>query len=1202
MSLKFNTFRPDRYLRSEFREGRYLLAAELTDVELEILDQLRKAVAKTVGNIAIEDAWKVSRLSTNQLSIAPGDAWYSGLPISLRSSSDQLVSGASLTLGIVPPGVTVTDASNSSGKILTFTPTTTPTGLYRITVSVEEQIITNVEDPFLKNVNITEVTGQKVRLLFKLNVVTNSTQTETPIPYTPSTGTYSTANLVNNTVITPTAAGNGELLLTTPISGSQQIDGRDLELTIRNNSGIGGGTPIPTGSSDQQAFYNGTLIDSIGGEYHINAIFNDVVSTQVIIRLDKEPNQPNPQIINTLPYTIIKRDVYVADDTTGSPLGKLFWSIATINWNTTNGFVHASVVTDLRTRVISEESFENIINQKFNLQLTDGGIVDVDIDGETLNWSSAFTLVNPSGSAQTIAANSAVLLDGGTLAYTMNLAGGAIAVGNLAVTISSNVGSLTSFSGGPDLSLVKIGNILKVGAESTAITAIDNVNKTVTVSPSLTTIGPATIYRDSFSASTVKLNEKLFILAARNGSKITVGGILELSAGESNAIYDVRIQYPTGLTASTNITLPNNSQTGKPQFYSATKRNLEIAINQLPKFQGADWLPIDSQTIQVPYALPNDAEIHFRIDSLPAGSVGGGSGGGSSGTLQDAYDNGNTIITTGLPLVVGGTASKVAQFLGDIEVTGVIDPTGMELTPQATNPLAPGAKGVWANNSNQLVYENGTTAENVSQRFDDLESGVSSPIQGSASVLKTGNVLTTLSAPSTKPEALTGEGFSANTSYLVRWGIDGEVVDRVYRASAANASDKKYTAIGLLLSTFALSIGDTGRITTTGTHTLGSSDTPFLTSDIGKYVYLKADGSGGFTTVTPFGVGDAQFRVGTVQDVDKIWVDYRQLDAIVPVPLYDERILFASGLTAGTDITLPVNSRNGGAAQLYTFAEGRLTIHVNQTLKFQGSSWIEGTSPSTQIQLVFDLPNDAEVHFRMEPIGSGVLTSNVSISGGLQDAYNAENTITTSSGSPFTVNGPVSEKIAVFNGDITVTGVIDPTAIQLTPQGSNPLTSGQAGIWVDSGGALQHDDGTNLTTNITQVITQVIEGTAQTTLSKSYSNITGSTIPAFTPVYLPITGQIDLADGTNLSKFKVAGVTLADILNAASGNVASAGIIPGVLGLTHGEYIYLGLAPGSLTDVGPTILGGYPSGFEVIKIGIMDGTDLILQIQYMGRL
>ena len=56
--LKFNSFRAQRYLRSRFIEGKYLLASEATDIELELIDFCRTLVKHTLGDVAVEDGWK----------------------------------------------------------------------------------------------------------------------------------------------------------------------------------------------------------------------------------------------------------------------------------------------------------------------------------------------------------------------------------------------------------------------------------------------------------------------------------------------------------------------------------------------------------------------------------------------------------------------------------------------------------------------------------------------------------------------------------------------------------------------------------------------------------------------------------------------------------------------------------------------------------------------------------------------------------------------------------------------------------------------------------------------------------------------------------------------------------------------------------------------------------------------------------------
>jgi hypothetical protein len=550
--LRFNTFRSERYLRSKFVEGKYLLASEATDLELEVLDLLRKVVSTTLGDVAVEDAFKVERLSDTQILIKPGQAWFKGLPFAMRGGKDQLVTGAVLSLGTVPVGTTATDDSTGLGKVITFNSgSTTPSALYRIVITAREELITEVDDPFLQNVNLTESTSQKIRLLFQLNIVPESLQTETPIPYRdessasgsvtnfPNSGGMAAPNYVNQIQVTGSAAGNGELIALNPISGSEGIDGRDLEAVIRNNPSLGGGNPIPNSPTAQQAFSNGKLIDSYGNKYHVNAIFNDTVSTQVVIRLDKEPDQPNPQFVNGLPFTLVKREVYVTDDSNGVPQGRLHWAVATLDWDSTDGITHASKVVDLRTSVSKEDEDQMLSIIRDSIKMVGGGNVSFNLTTGMLTWPEAFNLVNPYGSLQSIAAGTAPLIDGGSLAYEMDIdAGGAIGRGTLAVTVSS--GGTTATLASVDLSDVRVGNILvdSVGTFH-VITEIDNVNDTVTAAPSIAT-GAATIYKDAFGPGVAPTSKSTFILAVRSGNDVLVGGDDEESDTEDRNLKLVR--------------------------------------------------------------------------------------------------------------------------------------------------------------------------------------------------------------------------------------------------------------------------------------------------------------------------------------------------------------------------------------------------------------------------------------------------------------------------------------------------------------------------------------------------------------------------------------------------------------------------------------------------------------------------------------
>lgn len=136
-----------------------------------------------------------------------------------------------------------------------------------------------------------------------------------------------------------------------------------------------------------------------------------------------------------------------------------------------------------------------------------------------------------------------------------------------------------------------------------------------------------------------------------------------------------------------------------------------------------------------------------------------------------------------------------------------------------------------------------------------------------------------LHSPLVKKTMVAGESFAANTSFLVRWAVNGETASRVYKATAAAATtDGKFWAIGMALSTGAVSAGQNIDVVLLGTHTLGSSDTNFNAADIGKAVWLTT--AGAFSITSPSSSGDASFKVGTIEAVDKLFIDGKQLTGI----------------------------------------------------------------------------------------------------------------------------------------------------------------------------------------------------------------------------------------------------------------------------------------------------------------------------------
>jgi hypothetical protein len=127
-----------------------------------------------------------------------------------------------------------------------------------------------------------------------------------------------------------------------------------------------------------------------------------------------------------------------------------------------------------------------------------------------------------------------------------------------------------------------------------------------------------------------------------------------------------------------------------------------------------------------------------------------------------------------------------------------------------------------------------------------------------------------LQSPLVAKSQVAGEAYAANTSFVVRFALSGETAGRVYKADNDASSNDRFYAIGLALSSSAVSAGQSIKVISLGSHTLGSSDTPFASADVGKPVFLGANGA--FTITPPSGADIAVVRVGIVEATNKIWV------------------------------------------------------------------------------------------------------------------------------------------------------------------------------------------------------------------------------------------------------------------------------------------------------------------------------------------
>jgi hypothetical protein len=131
-------------------------------------------------------------------------------------------------------------------------------------------------------------------------------------------------------------------------------------------------------------------------------------------------------------------------------------------------------------------------------------------------------------------------------------------------------------------------------------------------------------------------------------------------------------------------------------------------------------------------------------------------------------------------------------------------------------------------------------------------------------------------SPSVKTSAQYGGAatLSANTTYVMRWGIpaNSETAGRLYVADWNTISYDLFWVVGLYNSTSTTTTGTTITIVTTGSFTLGSSDTTFGSTDQGKPAWLGS--SGAYIANSSFSPssGDANVKLGIVTGSTTIWV------------------------------------------------------------------------------------------------------------------------------------------------------------------------------------------------------------------------------------------------------------------------------------------------------------------------------------------
>ena len=185
---------------------------------------------------------------------------------------------------------------------------------------------------------------------------------------------------------------------------------------------------------------------------------------------------------------------------------------------------------------------------------------------------------------------------------------------------------------------------------------------------------------------------------------------------------------------------------------------------------------------------------------------------------------------------------------------------------------------------------------------------------------------------------------------------------------------------------------------------------------------------------------------------------YEESIDVVLAPSGDHQI---GAVSSGANISLPPDTRDNGNPQYYIYGSGQLEVFLNGQMIYESRDWAEVVgspiaSLCNQIQILRNLVINDVLTFRVDTSGSVYFANTVGMSFTMQDTYNAGRFITTNSGQPVVISGPAGEDLLQVNGNVKITGVIDPSGLVFEPQVSNPLTILQSGLWIDSSSSLMY--------------------------------------------------------------------------------------------------------------------------------------------------
>jgi hypothetical protein len=319
--------------------------------------------------------------------------------------------------------------------------------------------------------------------------------------------------------------------------------------------------------------------------------------------------------------------------------------------------------------------------------------------------------------------------------------------------------------------------------------------------------------------------------------------------GVTGYVYWVSTAYAGPVSGLTNASM-TNFQVGDLVLYNGTQWELTTPAAGVTSVNGAQGAVTVNAINQLTGDVTTSAASGSQSLASSVAKIQGTTVSGTTGT-------GNVVFSAS-PTLTGTLTAAAISASGSITGSNLSGTNTGDQTITLTGNVTGSGTGSFATTiANNVV----TAAMLTTGAFDQAT------ITGG-----NGTAASVQYAPLVKTPLVAGQTFTANTSSVVRWGVqaNGDTVGRVYAADNNAASVNDFYAFGIALSTAGVSAGGTIAVVSEGPYTLGSSDATFSSGQVGLPLYLGT--SGAWTTTAPTTPSTAVVSIGYVMSTTQIWV------------------------------------------------------------------------------------------------------------------------------------------------------------------------------------------------------------------------------------------------------------------------------------------------------------------------------------------